>query len=117
MYAWAMRIGHARLERSSMWLRVQHVVAERLMFAPLRDQLGVSKLRRAYTGGAALGPDTLRFFRALGVNLLTHSLLPPFNESMRHCRLRHELHASCCCTRSWMRMMTKSLARASCDVR
>ena len=35
----------------------------------LRDRLGFSRLRSASTGGAALGPDTFRFFHALGVNL------------------------------------------------
>ncbi len=35
----------------------------------LRDHLGMSRLRHAYTGGAAMGPDHFRFFHALGVNL------------------------------------------------
>ena len=37
--------------------------------APLRDQLGLRRARLVYTGGAPLGPDTFRFFRAIGVNL------------------------------------------------
>ena len=35
----------------------------------IRDGLGLQRLKHAYTGGAALGPDTLRFFHELGVNL------------------------------------------------
>jgi long-chain acyl-CoA synthetase len=35
----------------------------------LRDHLGLSRIRNAYTGGAAMGPDHFRFFHALGVNL------------------------------------------------
>ncbi len=35
----------------------------------LKDHLGLSKVRNAYTGGAAMGPDHFRFFHALGVNL------------------------------------------------
>jgi len=35
----------------------------------LKDHLGMSRLRHAYTGGAAMGPDHFRFFHALGVNL------------------------------------------------
>jgi long-chain acyl-CoA synthetase len=35
----------------------------------LRDYLGLSRVRNAYTGGAAMGPDHFRFFHALGVNL------------------------------------------------
>jgi long-chain acyl-CoA synthetase len=74
-YAWGMRIGYQVVDRRAAKqpmppaLRAQHALAERLVFFPLRDQLGLRRLRRAYTGGAALGPDTFRFFRALGVNL------------------------------------------------
>jgi long-chain acyl-CoA synthetase len=35
----------------------------------LKDHLGMSRVRNAYTGGAAMGPDHFRFFHALGVNL------------------------------------------------
>jgi long-chain acyl-CoA synthetase len=35
----------------------------------LKDNLGLSQVRNAYTGGAAMGPDHFRFFHALGVNL------------------------------------------------
>ena len=35
----------------------------------LKDHLGLSRVRSAYTGGAAMGPDHFRFFHALGVNL------------------------------------------------
>ncbi len=50
-------------------LRLAYALAEWGVFRPLRDQLGLLRLRRAYTGGAALGPDTFRFFHAIGVNL------------------------------------------------
>jgi len=40
-----------------------------LMQKKLKDHLGMSRLRHAYTGGAAMGPDHFRFFHALGVNL------------------------------------------------
>jgi long-chain acyl-CoA synthetase len=48
---------------------IKHKVADWLLFRALRDRLGFSHLRSASTGGAALGPDTFRFFHALGVNL------------------------------------------------
>lgn len=35
----------------------------------LKDHLGLSRIRNAYTGGAAMGPDHFRFFHSLGVNL------------------------------------------------
>jgi long-chain acyl-CoA synthetase len=44
-------------------------IAETLLLRALRDRLGFTRLRSAATGGAALGPDTFRFFRALGVPL------------------------------------------------
>ena len=50
-------------------LRVARAVGEILVYAPVRDQLGLGRLRWAYTGGAPLGPDTFRFFRSFGVNL------------------------------------------------
>jgi long-chain acyl-CoA synthetase len=44
-------------------------IAYLLMQKKLKDHLGMSRLRHAYTGGAAMGPDHFRFFHALGVNL------------------------------------------------
>jgi long-chain acyl-CoA synthetase len=41
--------------------------ADVLLFRALRDRLGFTRLKSAATGGAALGPDTFRFFQALGV--------------------------------------------------
>ena len=46
-------------------------VADTLLFRALRDRLGFTRLRSAATGGAALGPDTFKFFRAMGVPLRT----------------------------------------------
>jgi long-chain acyl-CoA synthetase len=43
--------------------------ANALLFRALRDRLGFSRLTSAATGGAALGPDTFRFFQAMGVPL------------------------------------------------
>jgi long-chain acyl-CoA synthetase len=44
-------------------------LADILLFRALRDRLGFGRLCSAATGGAALGPDTFRFFQALGVPL------------------------------------------------
>ncbi|HMN79124.1 MAG TPA: AMP-binding protein [Burkholderiaceae bacterium] len=49
--------------------RLMRALAEVLVCAPLKDWLGLSKARRAFTGGEAMGEDTFVFFRALGVNL------------------------------------------------
>jgi len=40
-----------------------------LVFGPLRDSLGFSNIRIAYTGGEAIGPEIFEFFRSIGVNL------------------------------------------------
>jgi long-chain acyl-CoA synthetase len=50
-------------------LRLLLALGEILVYGPVRDQLGLGRVRWAYTGGAPLGPDTFRFFRAFGVNL------------------------------------------------
>jgi long-chain acyl-CoA synthetase len=55
--------------RASVRLRLLARLGEPLVYAPLRDQVGLGRIRFAYTGGAALGPDALRFYRGIGVNL------------------------------------------------
>jgi long-chain acyl-CoA synthetase len=49
--------------------RILNWLAYLAMQKKLKDHLGMSRLRHAYTGGAAMGPDHFRFFHALGVNL------------------------------------------------
>jgi len=44
-------------------------IAYALVQKKLKDHLGLSRVRNAYTGGAAMGPDHFRFFHSLGVNL------------------------------------------------
>jgi long-chain acyl-CoA synthetase len=44
-------------------------LADRLLFDVLRDRLGLARVKSAATGGSALGPDTFRFFLAMGVPL------------------------------------------------
>jgi len=56
-------------KKPSIMLQLQYLWAYVLVFRALKDRLGFSKLRSASTGGAALGPDTFRFFHGLGVNL------------------------------------------------
>ncbi|MBI4671957.1 MAG: AMP-binding protein [Chloroflexi bacterium] len=46
-----------------------NALGEPALFAPLRDKLGLTRVRSAYASGAALSPDVIRFFRALGVNI------------------------------------------------
>ncbi len=50
-------------------LRLACALGEFFVYGPVRDQLGLRRVRTALTGGAPLGPDTFRFFRSIGVNL------------------------------------------------
>ena len=50
-------------------MRLGLAVGDVLVFGPVRDQLGLGRVRWAYTGGAPLGPDAFRFFRSFGINL------------------------------------------------
>jgi long-chain acyl-CoA synthetase len=71
----AMKIGYrvADLKFSKksipLFWKLSDGLAHTLVFNKLRDHLGLSRIRNAYTGGAAMGPDHFRFFHALGVNL------------------------------------------------
>ena len=56
-------------ETLSIGDRVVSMASELLMRGPLRDVLGMSKVRVAYTAGDVIDPDLLMFFRALGINL------------------------------------------------
>jgi len=49
--------------------RLLRPLGEALVFGPIKDQFGLTRLRHAFTGGEALGEDTFVFYRALGVNL------------------------------------------------
>jgi len=72
---WAMWIAHRVLDRRrvnrrvSPMLLVSRWAAELIVLRPVKNAMGLTRLRRAYTGGAALGPDVFSFFQALGVNL------------------------------------------------
>ncbi|WP_376788490.1 long-chain fatty acid--CoA ligase [Thermoflexus sp.] len=75
IYEWAMRVGYEMADmrfakkKPPRALRWKYRLADWLIFTPIKDKLGLRRMRRCYTGGAALGPDVFRFFHALGVNL------------------------------------------------
>jgi len=75
VFAWAMRKGtqaaDLRLAKRPLRgaLAIESRLAELVCFLWVKDKLGLRRLERGYTGGAALGPDIFRFFHALGVNL------------------------------------------------
>jgi len=49
--------------------RVLYAIGDLLVYAPLRNVLGMSRIRVAYTAGAAIGPELFRFYRSIGINL------------------------------------------------
>jgi long-chain acyl-CoA synthetase len=67
----AKRVGRRILERKPVSLtdRLLYALGDLLVYGPLKNVLGMSRLRLAYTAGEAIGPDIFDFFRALGINL------------------------------------------------
>ena len=56
-------------KKMSIPLRFKAWLGYQIIFRPLINQIGLLRLRRAYTGGAALGPELFTFYQAIGVNL------------------------------------------------
>ncbi len=68
---WARAIGPRRMAGETLDLgeRLRYRLGDLLIYGPLRNALGLSRVRVAYTAGEAIGPDLFSFFRAIGVNL------------------------------------------------
>ena len=49
--------------------RLKYAAGKLLVYGPLRNALGMSRVRVAYTAGEAIGPDLFVFYRSLGINL------------------------------------------------
>ena len=49
--------------------RLLYGLGELLVYGPLKNVLGMSRIRVAYTGGEAIGPDLFDFYRSIGINL------------------------------------------------
>ncbi|MFN3764065.1 MAG: AMP-dependent synthetase/ligase [Aliihoeflea sp.] len=67
----ARKYGEAILEGRDVpaLARASYAMGEILVYGPLKNVLGLSNIRVAYTAGEAIGSDLFSFFRALGVNL------------------------------------------------
>jgi len=67
----ARRHGEAVLngEPVGPFARLHYALGELCVYGPLKNRLGMSKVRVAYTAGEAIGPDIFRFYRSLGINL------------------------------------------------
>jgi len=67
----AKRVGTRILDKEpvSLWDRFKYSVGNLLVYGPLRNALGMSRVRVAYTAGEAIGPDLFTFYRSIGINL------------------------------------------------
>jgi len=67
----ARRVGPARMDGKPLALldRIGYAIGNALVYAPLRNTLGFSRVRVAYTAGEAIGPDLFVFYRSIGINL------------------------------------------------
>lgn len=75
VYRWGTRLGHALAERRragplAVRDRVLRFVADVLLFRPLQERLGMRRCRLPYSGAAPIAPDLLRWFHAIGVEVL-----------------------------------------------
>ena len=69
--AHARRVGPALLDGKpvALWDRLKYRLGEFLVYGPLKNTLGLSRIRVAYTAGEAIGPEIFEFYRSLGINL------------------------------------------------
>lgn len=75
IYEWGLNVGYQLAEakfnkrKLSPVTKLQGKVADLLVHRTLRDHLGLSRIKNAYSGGSMLSPDHFKFFHAIGVNL------------------------------------------------
>ncbi|MFI8616927.1 AMP-dependent synthetase/ligase [Acidovorax sp. NPDC077693] len=67
----AKRVGPALMDGEPVGLldRIKYTLGNVLVYGPLRNNLGFSRVRVAYTAGEAIGPDLFTFYRSIGINL------------------------------------------------
>src|SRR5690606_41942290 len=67
----ARKHGEAILEGRPVSLggRIAYAPGDIFLYGPLKNVLGMSNIRVAYTAGEAIGEDLFSFFRSLGINL------------------------------------------------
>jgi long-chain acyl-CoA synthetase len=67
----ARRVGPTLMDGKSVGLmdKLKYMLGNVLVYGPLRNNLGLSRVRVAYTAGEAIGPDLFTFYRSIGINL------------------------------------------------
>lgn len=69
--AHAKLVGPALLSGQTVGLidRIKYWFGDKFIYGPLKNTLGLSKVRVGYTAGEAIGPELFDFYRSLGINL------------------------------------------------
>ncbi len=67
----AKRVGPALMDGRDVALvdKLKYALGNLFVYGPLRNNLGLSRVRVAYTAGEAIGPDLFSFYRSIGINL------------------------------------------------
>lgn len=67
----AKRVGPAKMDGKSVGLMdsILYSLGNFFVYGPLRNTLGMSRVKVAYTAGEAIGPDLFTFYRSIGINL------------------------------------------------
>ena len=67
----AKKVGPAKTDGTSVGLldSLKYALGNWMVYGPLRNNLGMSRVRVAYTAGEAIGPDLFTFYRSIGINL------------------------------------------------
>ena len=67
----ARKVGPRRIdgEPIGLWNTLMYGLGNLMVYGPLRNNLGMSRVRVAYTAGEAIGPDLFSFYRSIGINL------------------------------------------------
>ncbi|MDO9089573.1 MAG: AMP-binding protein, partial [Burkholderiaceae bacterium] len=67
----ARRVGPALMDGKPVgaWDKLLYALGNIAVYGPLRNNLGMSRVRVAYTAGEAIGPDLFSFYRSIGINL------------------------------------------------
>ena len=67
----ARHVGADILDKKSIGLgsRIKYFLGDLAVYGPLKNTLGLSKVRVGYTAGEAIGPEIFEFYRSLGINL------------------------------------------------
>ena len=67
----AQKVGPAKTDGTSVGMldSLKYALGNWMVYGPLRNNLGLSRVRVAYTAGEAIGPDLFTFYRAIGINL------------------------------------------------